>query len=110
MEEILQALLRECNDNPGSSVEDIIKSAISDFDLNEDELNEIEESFKLLEAINAKAIDLSKVRKEGLTRNGWIEKQFGEIAKKSGNDADAILSEIEKGINDGLNNSLNQEI
>lgn len=106
-DDILQHLLVAIEANPEVPVEDVLKTAGANFGVNPDGMKEIEEAFRILDVVDEKAKDLGKARKDGMTRNGWVEKQLTNIAEKVGEDGSEVISVIQKGTEDGLTKTLN---
>ena len=102
MEEILKSILATVEAHPGQSVESTIKTLGSKFNLTEDELSEILESFSILDSINEKAIDLENARKEGMTRNGWVTKQLETITEAAGDESVEVISQMGEGIENAV--------
>lgn len=107
-EDVLQQLLTVVEANSDMPVEEAIKNALADMNVDAESLNEIEESFKTLDAINDKSISLAEARKDRKTRQGWITDQIKGIADIAGNDASEVIAEIEKGTKESLDNMLTQ--
>ena len=107
-EEILQLLLSTVESNPDMSVEEALKSALEGMDLNPEGIKEIEESFKILDAINEKSLSLANARKERKTRHGWLTDQLTEISELNVNNNEDIIPDIDKGTEDVLKNKLTQ--
>ncbi len=108
--DIFQAILSQIESNPNDSIEEVIKKMMGEIELSSEELAEIEESFETLDAINEKSKDLEEARNEGKTRIGWIENQVNNLSEASGISANEIMAEINKGTDEALNNTLNQDL
>ncbi|MDE6338336.1 MAG: hypothetical protein K2K97_00935 [Muribaculaceae bacterium] len=110
IDEIMQQLLAAIQDNPEFSIEEVAKSVAQKSGFTDEEILELEGSFKALDNINIKAQELEAARKKGITRDGWIKKELTDIADSAGLNGGEILSEIENGSGIGLNNTLTQEM
>ncbi len=108
--DLFNMILSQIESNPNDSIEEVIEKMSGDMDLSSEEMSEIEESFKTLDAINEKSKALEEAREEGRTRIGWIEDQVDKLSTVSGLPAEEIISEINKGADEALNNTLNQEL
>lgn len=103
-------ILSKIESNPNDSIEEVIKNMMGELDLSSNDIAEIEESFKTLDAINEKSKDLEDAREDGKTRIGWIEDQVNNLSEASGILSSEIITEINKGTDVALNNTLNQDI
>ncbi len=110
LNDIFQMILSHIESNPNDSIEEVIKNMMGEAELSSEELAEIEEAFKTLDAINEKSKDLEEARQEGKTRIGWIEDQVKNLSEASGIPSVEIISEIQKGTDEALNNTLNQDL
>lgn len=108
-DEILQYLLMEAEANPEMEVEKMVAKLAEKFELSAEEMAEMQESFLLLDEINAKAQELDTAREEGSTRDGWVKRELTRIAEESGNNGPIVIEEIEKGVQTALNDTLCQE-
>lgn len=107
-EDVLQQLLTVVEANPDMPVEEAIKKALTDMNVDVESVDEIEESFRTLDVINDKSVSLANARKDRKTRHGWITDQLEGIADMAGNDAGEVIAEIEKGTKESLDNMLTQ--
>lgn len=96
--------------NPECSVEENLQKVIDGMGLDPQNVAEIKEAFKVLDAIQEKSLDLEEKKKEGVTRVGWLQGQMSEIAPNDDKDGEIIISQIENGVQSALDNTLLQEI
>lgn len=109
-DEILQKLLSEIESHPETSVEDLLKKIGAESGLSSEDLLELDDSFKTMEAIEKNSIELSEARKEGKTRSDWFNEKLSGIAEKCGSQAQTFIDEVENGIKTASDNILSQEI
>lgn len=98
MEEIIQCILEEIGRNPNVPVEETIKSLLQRMDLTPEDITEISDAFSTLDAINDNAADLSKKRKDGMTRNGWVLEKISNLDEHLNDYSETFNSQIEQGI------------
>ena len=103
MNEILKTLIEAIESNPDQSVETTINEIASKMDITPEDLAEINDAFKTLDSINEKSKDLANSKKS-MTRQGWIKKQLDDVARQAGDNAENIISQIEKGVDEGYGN------
>lgn len=106
MEEIIQSLLTEIQRNPEVPVEETIKSLLQGMVLTPEDITEISDAFTILDTINENAVDLSKKRKEGMTRNGWVQEKLSNLDEHLNDYSDKVNSQIEQGIKEAIDINL----
>lgn len=103
MEEIIKNLLTRLETENGTLEENLLKIAKEE-NLNNEEIQEIQEVFDTLSAINNKAIDLEIARQNNITRQEWVVEQLKSMASGEKDLSDNDLLELKRGLELGLEN------
>ncbi len=110
IENIIKTLLEDVDKNPDKPVDELLVAAARKMGLGDEAMAELLESLDLLDRFDEKAKSLAEVRKEGDTRNEWLEGQLAGAAGKLGGEKGTIfIEEIKNATGKSLENMLTDE-
>lgn len=90
--EIIVTLLQEVETNPQKNVEQILIEKAREFNLSEDMLSTLAESFKIIDRISEKRKELVSFRAQGGTRDAFIANSVKTISDKLSDEQVAVLA------------------
>ncbi len=100
MEEILTNLLKEVEQTPNMSVEDVLVKKTSEYGLSDEEKQILLDAFKFIDKITKEHQLLAEVRKEGGTRDSYISNSVTAIANGK---SEEQFKEIVQAVNEVAN-------
>lgn len=100
IEEILTNLLKEVEQTPNMSVEDVLVKKTSEYGLSNEEKQILLDAFKVVDKITKEHQQLAEVRKKGGTRDFYISNGITAIAEGK---SDEQFKEIIQAVNEVTN-------
>ncbi len=90
-QEVLDLLLKEMEENPTRSIEELLKQKAAELNLSEADIKDIELSSQLIDEFDKTAQEMSDARKEGVTRQQFVGEKLEQIAEKAPEEKRDIL-------------------
>lgn len=90
-QEILDLLLKEMEQNPTCSIEELLKQKAAELNLSEADIKDIELSNQLIDDFDKTAQELSDARKKGVTRRQFVAEKLEQIVEKAPEEKRDIL-------------------
>ena len=108
---ILASILKFMEENPSSDVDEVIATKMSELGLSAEGQATLAETNACLEAYQEMFLKLQAAKKEGESRNSWVQEELLQIANKhnlSDEQAEQLVADVAKACEEGLKTTLTE--